>query len=57
MIIKELSNKELVKGYREAKKVFIKAVLLSKEEEVADSILDMFWNEMENRNLDLRNYY
>jgi hypothetical protein len=56
MIIKELSNKELVKGYKEARKVFIKAVLLSKEEEVADNILDMFYNEMSNRKLDLRNY-
>jgi hypothetical protein len=55
-MVKQLSNKQLVKGYKEARKVFIKAVLLSKEEEVADSILDMFYNEMSNRNLDLRNY-
>jgi hypothetical protein len=56
MIIKELSNKELVKGYREVKKAFIKADLLGEEEKEIENKLDEYWNEISDRNIDLRNY-
>lgn len=56
MIIKELSNKELVRRYKEAKKVFIKTDLLGKEETEAENTLDLLCNEIGRRNLNLRNY-
>jgi hypothetical protein len=56
MIVKELSNKQLVKGYREAKRVFRSTPAGTKEEITAENILNLFWDELNNRNLDLRNY-
>lgn len=57
MNIKDLSNTELVKQYKIAKLKFIKATEGTPDESEAERIYDELFKELNNRDIDLRNYY
>jgi len=54
--IKDLSNVELVKEYKQAKKNFIQAIEGTPEEIEADTIVAELFAEIKDRDLDLRDY-
>jgi hypothetical protein len=54
--IKDLSNSELVAEYQQAKKNFREAIEGTKEEIEADRLYTKLFKELNDRNIDLRDY-
>lgn len=51
-----LNDNELVNKYKEARKCYINAKEFSLEEKQAEEKYDNLWQELQKRNIDLRNY-
>jgi hypothetical protein len=56
MSINKLSNEQLVKEYKIAKNNFVFAPEFSEQESEFEKLYDALFKELNNRNLDLRNY-
>lgn len=54
--LENISDLELVKSYKQARQTFVKAIEGSEEETKAEKLFDMYFKEIDERNIDLRDY-
>ncbi|WP_307993077.1 hypothetical protein [uncultured Clostridium sp.] len=54
--LESISDLELVKSYKQARQTFVRSIEDSEEEKKAEELFDRYFKEIDERNIDLRDY-